>query len=109
MRPSDITGLTTPLTPAATTLENRPLIFALTGTLSLAVAMGIGRFAFTPLMPMMLHDQVLDLPSASWLASANYFGYLLGALLCSPRAGAWVTYHDYTHLLPAASFMPDPV
>ena len=52
MRPSDITGLTTPLTPAAATLENRPLIFALTGTLSLAVAMGIGRFAFTPLMPM---------------------------------------------------------
>lgn len=89
MRPSDITDQTTPLTPAAATLENRPLIFALTGTLSLAVAMGIGRFAFTPLMPMMLHDQVLDLPSASWLASANYFGYLLGALLCSLQPTLW--------------------
>jgi len=79
------------MTPISTndTRENRPLIFALTGTLSLAVAMGIGRFAFTPLMPMMLHDHVLDLPSASWLASANYFGYLLGALLCSLQPTLW--------------------
>ena len=74
---------------APATFENRPLIFALTGTLSLAVAMGIGRFAFTPLMPMMLHDHVLDLSSASWLASANYFGYLLGALLCSLQPMLW--------------------
>ena len=73
----------------ATISENRPLIIALTGTLSLAVAMGIGRFAFTPLMPMMLHDHVLDLSSASWLASANYVGYLLGALLCSLQPMLW--------------------
>ncbi len=70
-------------------LEHRPLIIALTGTLSLAVAMGIGRFAFTPLMPMMLHDQLLDLESASWLASANYVGYLLGALLCTLQPTVW--------------------
>ena len=89
MPPSEITDQTTTLTPTAATLEHGPLIFALTGTLSLAVAMGIGRFAFTPLMPMMLHDQVLDLPSASWLASANYFGYLLGALLCSLQPTLW--------------------
>ena len=50
---------------------------------SLAVAMGIGRFAFTPLLPMMLADGVTDLPAASWLASANYLGYLVGALLCT--------------------------
>jgi MFS family permease len=50
---------------------------------SLAVAMGIGRFAFTPLLPMMMADGVLDLPTASWLASANYLGYLVGALLCT--------------------------
>jgi MFS family permease len=50
---------------------------------SLAVAMGIGRFAFTPLLPMMLADGVVNLPTASWLASANYLGYLVGALLCT--------------------------
>ena len=77
------------LSTTSATAENRPLIIALTGTLSLAVAMGIGRFAFTPLMPMMLHDHLLDLSSASWLASANYVGYLLGALLCSLQPTLW--------------------
>ena len=53
------------------------------GLLSLATAMGIGRFAFTPLLPMMLHDGVVSLADASWLASANYMGYLVGALFCT--------------------------
>ncbi|WP_342721821.1 YbfB/YjiJ family MFS transporter [Acidovorax sp. FHTAMBA] len=48
---------------------------------ALAVAMGIGRFAFTPLLPMMLHDGVVDIATGSWLATANYAGYLAGALL----------------------------
>jgi hypothetical protein len=60
-----------------------PLRIALAGLVALAVAMGIGRFAFTPLLPMMLHDGVVDLPRASWLASTNYIGYLLGAVLCT--------------------------
>jgi MFS family permease len=58
-----------------------PLVVALAGMASLAVAMGIGRFAFTPLLPMMLHDGVLDLAQGSWLATANYLGYLLGAFM----------------------------
>ncbi|WP_372828055.1 YbfB/YjiJ family MFS transporter [Polaromonas sp.] len=62
---------------------------AIAGLLSLAIAMGIGRFAFTPLLPMMLSDGVIDLPSASWLASANYFGYLVGALLCTFQPWIW--------------------
>jgi len=62
---------------------------ALAGMLSLAAAMGIGRFAFTPLLPMMLADGVIDLPSASWLASANYLGYLVGALLCTLQPWIW--------------------
>ena len=61
----------------------------LAGAVALAVAMGIGRFAFTPLLPMMLHDGVIDLPSASWLASANYLGYLAGALLCTFQPWIW--------------------
>ncbi len=59
------------------------------GMVALAVAMGIGRFAFTPLLPMMLHDGVVDLASASWLASANYLGYLVGALLCTFQPWIW--------------------
>ena len=60
-----------------------PLRIALAGLVALAVAMGIGRFAFTPIMPMMLHDGGVDLQHASWLASTNYLGYLVGALLCT--------------------------
>lgn len=65
---------------------------ALAGLVSLAVAVGIGRFAFTPLLPMMLTDGVLDLPGASWLASANYFGYMLGALLCTLQPWLWARF-----------------
>ena len=60
-----------------------PLRIALAGLTAFAVAMGIGRFAFTPILPMMLHDGGVDLPRASWLASTNYLGYLVGALLCT--------------------------
>lgn len=56
---------------------------------SLAVAMGIGRFAFTPLLPMMLADGSVDLADSSWLASANYLGYLVGALLCTFQPLLW--------------------
>jgi Uncharacterised MFS-type transporter YbfB len=53
----------------------------LVGMAGLATAMGIGRFAFTPMLPLMqLHDLV-SLRQGSLLASANYVGYLLGALL----------------------------
>jgi MFS family permease len=69
--------------------EARPIAIAVAGLLSLAVAMGIGRFAFTPLLPMMLHDGVVDLPGASWLATANYVGYLLGALACTVQPMLW--------------------
>ncbi len=54
---------------------------ALAGMAALAAAMGIGRFAFTPLLPMVLHDGVVDIATGSWLATANYAGYLAGALL----------------------------
>lgn len=66
-----------------------PWAIAATGAVALATAMGIGRFAFTPLLPMMLHDGVLDLAGASWLASANYLGYLLGAVLCTLQPWIW--------------------
>jgi MFS family permease len=53
---------------------------ALAGLAALAVAMGIGRFAFTPLLPMMQADSGLSLTAGGWLASANYLGYFVGAL-----------------------------
>ena len=55
------------------------------GLLGLAAAMGIGRFAFTPLLPLMQAREGLTLTQGSWLAGANYLGYLLGALACAAR------------------------
>src|SRR5262249_61559492 len=60
-----------------------PLVIALAGLTALGLALGIGRFAFTPILPMMRQDAVVSVGQGGWLGSANYFGYLLGA----PSAG----------------------
>src|SRR5215470_8663154 len=51
--------------------------------IALAVAMGVGRFAFTPLLPLMVRDGSLAQDAGAWLAASNYLGYLAGALLAS--------------------------
>ena len=66
--------------------------------IALATAMGIGRFAFTPVMPMMLHDGVIDLLGASWLATANYIGYLVGALICTFQPFIWRRFPALPHV-----------
>jgi MFS family permease len=48
---------------------------------ALAVAMGVGRFASTPLLPLMVRDGSLAPSAGAWLAAANYLGYLAGALV----------------------------
>ncbi len=53
---------------------------ALVGGLCMAAAMGIGRFAFTPLLPLMQQHQGLLLGDGAWLATINYLGYLIGAI-----------------------------
>jgi MFS family permease len=56
---------------------------------TLAVALGVGRFAFTPLLPLMLHgggvfgQPPIDIQHGGWLASFNYAGYFVGALTCA--------------------------
>ena len=63
----------------------------LVGMTALAGAMGIGRFALTPIMPLMQQDAGLTITQGSWLAVGNYLGYLVGALACiaiPPRPAA---------------------
>ena len=59
------------------------LLPLLGGILALAAAMGIGRFAYTPLLPAMQKAAGLDPTQAGLLAAANYAGYLVGALLAA--------------------------
>jgi len=56
---------------------------ALACMVTLAVAMGLGRFAFTPMLPIMLHEGKLELAAGGVLASLNYLGYFLGAVSCA--------------------------
>lgn len=71
------------------TATRSPSTFALciAGALSLAVAMGIGRFAFTPVMPLMIREGQLDVVAGGWIAAANYLGYLAGALTARKLPG----------------------
>lgn len=48
---------------------------------ALAGAMGVGRFVFTPVLPLMESQAHLTSAQASTLATSNYLGYLVGALL----------------------------
>ena len=63
-------------------LAARPLpstaAVVLAGALTLAVAMGIGRFAFTPLLPLMMQEGLIDAAVGAELAAVNYLGYLVG-------------------------------
>ncbi|UCE30872.1 MAG: YbfB/YjiJ family MFS transporter [Burkholderiales bacterium] len=58
------------------------------GVASLAVAMGIGRFAYTLTLPAMQLELGFGPGFAGWLAGANYAGYFVGALAAGylPRA-----------------------
>lgn len=52
---------------------------AFSGFLALVVAMGIGRFTFTPQVPLMIGESQLTLTSAGIVAAFNYLGYLAGS------------------------------
>ncbi len=55
----------------------------LVGFVSLALAMGIGRFAFTPLLPMMREDGLVSITDGGLLASVHFLGYWLGAVFAT--------------------------
>lgn len=61
--------------------ERQQIIFCfILAITALAVAMGIGRFAFTPILPLMIQEGTVHLAQTAWLSSSNYIGYLVGAL-----------------------------
>ncbi len=53
------------------------------GIFSLILVLGVARFSYTPLLPLMQQQAGLGIAEAGWLAAINYAGYLSGALIAS--------------------------
>ena len=53
------------------------------GIFSLILVLGVARFSYTPLLPLMQHQAGLGVAAAGWLAAINYAGYLSGALVAT--------------------------
>jgi MFS family permease len=67
-------------------MTDRPIALAVGGMAALAGGLGIGRFAYTPILPAMLDALQLSASSTGLIAYANLVGDLAGALLAaSPR------------------------
>lgn len=61
-------------------ITNETAIAAI-GLYCMAVVMGYGRFLFTATLPDIMTQLTLSTTIAGWLASVNYIGYFIGALI----------------------------
>ncbi len=57
------------------------------------IALGLARFAFAPLVPALVAERWFSAPEAAYLGSANFAGYLAGALLAQPIAARVAPVH----------------
>jgi MFS family permease len=67
--------------PSVSSSTRKAVLVCSAATISVAIAMGVGRFAFTPMFPLMVRDGLLTNENGTLLAASNYLGYLLGAML----------------------------
>lgn len=67
----------------------------LAGICSLILTVGLARFAYTPLLPVMRSETWLTEVAGGWLATFNYMGYMSGALLATSISSLHTKYQLY--------------
>ena len=60
-----------------------PIKVMVAGFFSLVLTLGVARFSYTPLLPVMLDETFLSNATGGWLATINYMGYMSGALIAA--------------------------
>lgn len=72
-----------PAPPAAQPRELGPARVVLAGICALILTVGLARFAYTPMLPIMRDGAGLSDLAGGWLATFNYLGYITGALIAA--------------------------
>lgn len=67
----------------AATLGFQRFRVLLAGVFSQILCVGVARFAYTPLLPVMQQQTWMGDADGGWLAALNYAGYMLGAVLAA--------------------------
>ena len=75
--------------------ERRRVIIA--GICALILTVGMGRFAYTPMLPIMNEQAGLSILAGGWLATLNYAGYMSGVLLAATVGDLQQKYRLYRH------------
>lgn len=63
--------------------QPHPIKVMIAGFFSLVLTLGVARFSYTPLLPVMLDETFLTNATGGWLATINYMGYMSGALIAA--------------------------